>query len=100
MSATFFAGTVIAPWRSTSAGVCTLTEMSRSVPLTRSPSSSVSTKMFESTGSVVRVGIVAATADNPLWKFSRVTVTFIVDHLSVEVSRIPRTQIILLSLIE
>jgi hypothetical protein len=46
--------------------------------------------MFESTGSVVRVGIVAATADNPLWKFSRVIVTFMVGHLSVEVSWIPR----------
>ena len=70
------AGAVIAPGSSTSAGTRTDTAVSRSVPLIRTAPSSVSSRRFESTGSVVRVGMLPATAASPSCSFSRVMVNF------------------------
>src|SRR6185369_5799795 len=54
-----------------------LTEMSRSVAERPSPSLLASTRMLASTGSVVLVGTLAATAPRPSCSFSRVIVNFI-----------------------
>jgi hypothetical protein len=74
ISWSFLAGAVMAPGSATSAGTRTLTAVSRSVPLIRTAPSSASIRMFESTGRVVRVGMLPATAPRPCWRFSRVMV--------------------------
>ena len=57
---------VIEPPSLTWAGTLIRMDTSRSVPLIHRASSSVSMRTFERTGSVVRVGMLAATAANPL----------------------------------
>jgi len=77
ISESFFAGRVMAPSSSTSAGTVVLTAMSRSVPERRMPSFLASSRMFDSTGSVVFAGTLETTARRPSCSFSRVIVNFI-----------------------
>ncbi len=65
ISTSFRAGIVTAPSASTSAGTTVLTAMSKSVPDKRTPSPVASTRMLDSTGSVVFEGTLAATATSP-----------------------------------
>jgi hypothetical protein len=77
ISTSLRAGRVVEPSWSTEAGIVVLTEMSRSVPDSLSPSFEASTRILASTGRVVFDGTLAATAWSPSCSFSRVIVNFI-----------------------
>ncbi len=77
ISWSFFPGAVMFPCSVTSAGTFTRTATSRSVPLIQTPSSAASNRIFERTGRVVLVGMLAETAARPSCRFFRVIVKFI-----------------------